>query len=94
MYTNKGKPTMKWHSKDKCKPLLDSHISSIIEVRRYFDEPIKELGKHLDACDGCPNNHYMRFLHVEEIDKVDEYEYCDNPNVTVIVKEDDNNIVL
>ena len=44
MYTNKIKPTLKWHSTDRCKPLLESDISSIIEVRRYFDEPIKELG--------------------------------------------------
>ena len=31
------------------KPLLESDVSSIIEVRRYFDEPIKELRKNLDA---------------------------------------------
>ena len=56
--TNNRKPTLKWRSTDRCKPLLESDVSSIIEVRRYFDEPIKELRKHLDACDNCPNNHY------------------------------------
>ena len=50
---------LKWHCTDRCKPLLESDVSSIIEVRRYFDEPIKELRRHLDACDNCPNNHYM-----------------------------------
>ena len=45
LYTNKRKPTLKWH---RCKPLLESDV---IEVRRHFDEPIKELRKHLDACD-------------------------------------------
>ena len=73
MYTNKRKPTLKWHCTDRCKPLLEFDISSIIEVRRYFDEPIKELRKHLDACDNCPNNRYMtRSVHVEEIDQVHE----------------------
>ena len=51
------KPTLKWHYTDRCN-LLESDVSSIIEVRRYFDEPNKELRKHLDACDNCPNNHY------------------------------------
>ena len=93
MYTNKRKPTLKWHCTYRCKPLLESDVSSIIEVRRYFDEPIKELRKHLDACDNCPNNHYMtRSLHVEEIDQVHEYDFCDNPNVTVIVKKDENGL--
>uniref|UniRef100_A0A1X7VE72 Uncharacterized protein n=1 Tax=Amphimedon queenslandica TaxID=400682 RepID=A0A1X7VE72_AMPQE len=54
MYTSKRKPVIKWHCTDKCKPLLESDISSIIKVRRYFDEPIKKLRKHLDACDNCP----------------------------------------
>ena len=67
MYTNKRKPTLKWHCTDRCKP-LESDVSSIIEIRRYFDEPIKELRKHL----------YMtRSVHVEEIDQVHEYNYCD-----------------
>ena len=93
MYTNKRKPTLKWHCTDRCKPLLESDVSSIIEVRRYFDEPIKELRKHLDTCDNCPNNHYMtRSMHVEEIDQVHEYDFSDNANVTVIVKKDENGL--
>ena len=92
MYTNKRKPTLKWHCTDRCKPLLESDVSSIIEVRRYFDEPIKELRKHLHTRDNCPNNHYMtRSVHVEEIDQVHEYD-CDNANVTVIVKQDENGV--
>ena len=71
MYTNKRKPTLKWHCTDRCKPLLESDVSSIIEVRRYFDEAIKELRKHLD---------------------VHEYDYCDNANVTVFVKKDENGV--
>ena len=31
-----------------------------------------------------------RSVHVEEIDQVHEYDYCDNANVTEIVKRDDN----
>ena len=93
MYTNKRKPTLKWHCTDRCKPLLESDVRSIIEVRRYFDEAIKELKKHLHASDNCPNNHYMtRSGHVEEIDQVHEYDYCDNANVTVIVKKDENGL--
>uniref|UniRef100_A0A1X7VAN9 Uncharacterized protein n=1 Tax=Amphimedon queenslandica TaxID=400682 RepID=A0A1X7VAN9_AMPQE len=57
VYTNKRKPTLKWHCTDRCKPLLQSHVSSVIDVRRYFDELIKELRKHLDASDNCPNKH-------------------------------------
>uniref|UniRef100_A0A1X7U8X3 Uncharacterized protein n=1 Tax=Amphimedon queenslandica TaxID=400682 RepID=A0A1X7U8X3_AMPQE len=83
MYTNKRKPTIKWHCTDKCKPLLESDVSSIIEVRRYFDEPINKLRKHLDACDNSPSTHHMtRFLHVEEIDQVHQHDFSDNPNVT------------
>ena len=67
-YTNKIKPTLKWHCTDRCKPLLESDV--------------KELRKHLDACDNCPNNHYMtRSVHVEEIDQVHEYDFSDNANV-------------
>uniref|UniRef100_A0A1X7T9J0 Uncharacterized protein n=1 Tax=Amphimedon queenslandica TaxID=400682 RepID=A0A1X7T9J0_AMPQE len=93
MYTNKRKPALKLQSTDRCKPLLESDISSIIEVRRYFDEPIKELMKHLDACDNCPNNHYMtRSLHVKEIHQVHEHDFCDNANVTIIVKKVEKNV--
>ena len=35
---------------------LQSDVSSIIEVRQYFDEPIKELRKHLDEV-GIDSNH-------------------------------------
>ena len=66
-----------YNCNDRCKTLLESDISSIIEDRRYFDEPIKELRKHIDACDNCPNNHYMtKAMHIEEIDQVHEYDYC------------------
>uniref|UniRef100_A0A1X7ULM8 Uncharacterized protein n=1 Tax=Amphimedon queenslandica TaxID=400682 RepID=A0A1X7ULM8_AMPQE len=83
MYTNKRKPALKWHCTDSCKSLLESDVSSIIDVRRYFDESIKELRKHLDACDNCPNTHYMtRSLHVKEIDQLHEHDCCNNPNVT------------
>ena len=33
-----------------------------------------------------------RSVHVEEIDQVHEYDYCDNANVTVIVKKDENGL--
>uniref|UniRef100_A0A1X7VBK8 Uncharacterized protein n=1 Tax=Amphimedon queenslandica TaxID=400682 RepID=A0A1X7VBK8_AMPQE len=33
MYTNNKKPALKWHCTDRCKSLLESDISSIIEVR-------------------------------------------------------------
>uniref|UniRef100_A0A1X7UC78 Uncharacterized protein n=1 Tax=Amphimedon queenslandica TaxID=400682 RepID=A0A1X7UC78_AMPQE len=93
MYTNQRKPALKWHCTDRCKPLLERDISAIIEVRQYFDVPIKELRKHLDACDSCPNNHYMtRSLHVEEINQEHEHDFCDNPYVTIIVKKDENNV--
>uniref|UniRef100_A0A1X7V9V2 Uncharacterized protein n=1 Tax=Amphimedon queenslandica TaxID=400682 RepID=A0A1X7V9V2_AMPQE len=83
MYTKKRKPALKWHCTDRCKPLLESDVSSIIEVRHYFDKPIKELQKRLDACDNCPNNHYMTTsLHFEEIDQVHERDFRDNPIVT------------
>uniref|UniRef100_A0A1X7VVP4 Uncharacterized protein n=1 Tax=Amphimedon queenslandica TaxID=400682 RepID=A0A1X7VVP4_AMPQE len=65
----------------------------VFEVARYFDEPIKELRKHLDACDNCPNKHYMtRSLHVEEGDQGHEHDSCDNANVTVIDKQDENGV--
>ena len=33
MYANKKKPTLKWHCTDRCKPVLESDVNSIIEVR-------------------------------------------------------------
>uniref|UniRef100_A0A1X7V7A9 Uncharacterized protein n=1 Tax=Amphimedon queenslandica TaxID=400682 RepID=A0A1X7V7A9_AMPQE len=33
MYTNKRKPTLKWHCTSRCKPLLEGDISSIIEIK-------------------------------------------------------------
>ena len=90
MYTNKRKPTLKWHCIDRCKPLLESDVSSIIEVRRYFDEPIKELRKHVIIV--LIIIIMTRSMHVEEIDQVHEYDYCDNANVTVIVKKDENGL--
>ena len=33
-----------------------------------------------------------RSVHVEEIDQVHEYDYCDNANVTVFVKKDENGV--
>uniref|UniRef100_A0A1X7TK66 Uncharacterized protein n=1 Tax=Amphimedon queenslandica TaxID=400682 RepID=A0A1X7TK66_AMPQE len=92
MYTNNRKLTLKWHCTDRCEALLKSEVSSIIEVRRYFDESIKELRKNLDACDNCPKSIMTRFLHVKEIDQVHEHNFCDNPNVTVIVKKNENGI--
>uniref|UniRef100_A0A1X7UTK3 Uncharacterized protein n=1 Tax=Amphimedon queenslandica TaxID=400682 RepID=A0A1X7UTK3_AMPQE len=93
MYTNKRNPALKSYCIDRCKPLLESDVSSIMEIRRYFDEPIKELRKHLDACDNCPNNHHMtRSLHFEEIDQVHEHDFCDNLNVMVLVNKDENGI--
>ena len=31
-------------------------------------------------------------MHVEELDQVHEYDYCDNANVTVFVKKDENGV--
>ena len=33
-----------------------------------------------------------RSVHVEEIDQVHEYDFCNNENVTVIVKKDENGL--
>ena len=53
--------------------LTENDIKAIIEIRQYFDEPIKLLHQHLEDCDNdCPNYHYTRVnLHQEEIDSLD-----------------------
>ena len=36
---------------------------------------------------------YMtRSMHIKEIDQEHEHDYCDNPNVMVIVKKDENGL--
>ena len=64
---------LKWLCTDRCKLLTENDIKAIIEIRQYFDEPIKLLRQHLEDCDNdCPNYHYMRVnLHQEEIDSLD-----------------------
>ena len=58
----KPEPQMlKWLCKDRCKLLTEHDIKVIIEIRQYFDEPIKLLRQHLEGCDNdCPNYHYTR----------------------------------
>ena len=70
----KPEPQMlKWLCTDRCKLLTENDIKAIIEIRQYFDEPIKLLRQHLEDCDNdCPNYHYTRVnLHQEEIDSLD-----------------------
>ena len=64
---------IKWLCTDRCKLLTENDIKAIIEIRQYFDEPIKLLRQHLEDCDNdCPNYHYTRVnLHQEEIDSLD-----------------------
>ena len=55
------KQMLKWLCTDRCKLLTENDIKAIIEIRQYFDEPIKLLRQHLEDCDNdCPNYHYTR----------------------------------
>ena len=48
----KPEPQMlKWLCTDRCKLLTENDIKAIIEIRQYFDEPIKLLRQHLEDCD-------------------------------------------
>ena len=70
----KPEPQMlQWLCTDRCKLLTENDIKVIIEIRQYFDEPIKLLRQHLEDCDNdCFNYHYTRVnLHQEEIDSLD-----------------------
>ena len=69
----KNRCLIKWLCTDRCKLLTENDIKAIIEIRQYFDEPIKLLRQHLEDCDNdCPNYHYTRVnLHQEEIDSLD-----------------------
>ena len=96
----KPEPQMlKWLCTDKCKLLTENDIKAIIEIRQYFDEPIKLLRQHLEDCDNdCPNYHYTRVnLHQEEIDSLDivvdesSDDNCLMTNVVVYSKLDENN---
>ena len=63
------KQMFKWLCTDRCKLLTENDIKVIIEIKQYFDEPIKLLHQHLED---CPNYHYTRVnLHQEEIDSLD-----------------------
>ena len=95
----KPEPQMlKWLCTDRCK-LLTENDKAIIEIRQYFDEPIKLLRQHLEDCDSdCPNYHYTRVnLHQEEIDSLDivvdesSDDNCLMTNVVVYSKLDENN---
>ena len=56
----KPEPQMfKWLWTDWCKLLTENDIKAIVEIREYFDEPIKLLLQDLEDCDNdCPNYHY------------------------------------
>ena len=90
---------LKWLCTVRCKLLTENDIKAIIEIRQYFDEPIKLLRLHLEDCDNdCPNYHYTRVnLHQEEIDSLDivvDESSDDNSlmtNVVVYSKLDENN---
>ena len=86
----KPEPQMlKWLCTDRCKLLTENDIKAIIEIRQYFDEPIKLLRQHLEDCDNdCPNYHYTRVnLHQEEIDSLDiVYSKLDENNTPHFVK--------
>ena len=93
------KQMLKWLCTDRCKLLTENDIKAIIEIRQYFDEPIKLLRQHLEDCDNdCPNYHYTRVnLHQEEIDSLDivvdesSVDNCLMTNVVVYSKLDENN---
>ena len=51
-----------WGCSDKCKPLSESEVSSILELRRSFDRFMYDLRKALDRCDECANTHYSKVL--------------------------------
>ena len=93
------KQMLKWLCTDRCKLLTENDIKAIVEIRQYFDEPIKLLRQHLEDCDNdCPNYHYTRVnLHQEEIDSLDivvdesSDDNCLMTNVVVYSKLDENN---
>ena len=41
----------KWLCTDRCQLLMENDIKAIVEIRQYFDEPIKLLRQHLEDCD-------------------------------------------
>ena len=51
-----------WKCSDKCKPLLDSEINSILHFKLGFEEPLSKVRKLLDECDACPNNRYAKVV--------------------------------
>ena len=44
------KQMLKWLCTDRCKLLTENDIKAIVEIRQYFDEPIKLLCQHLEDC--------------------------------------------
>ena len=93
------KQMLKWLCTDRCKLLTENDIKAIIEIRQYFDEPLKLLRQHLEDCgNDCPNYLYTRVnLHQEEIDSLDfvvdesSDDNCIMTNVVVYSKLDENN---
>ena len=52
-----------WKCSTKCKPLTESEVSSILDFKSQFENPIHELSQVLDNIDGgCPNYHYSKAL--------------------------------
>ena len=52
-----------WKCSSKCKPLTESEVSSILDLKSEFVNPIHELSRVLDNIDGgCPNYHYSKPL--------------------------------
>ena len=97
--TGKQKPEKQMLEWLCTKLLTENDIKAIVEIRQYFDEPIKLLRQHLEDCDNdCPNYHYLRVnLHQEEIESLDivvdqsSHDNCFMTNVVVYSKLDENN---
>uniref|UniRef100_A0A1X7VCM5 Uncharacterized protein n=1 Tax=Amphimedon queenslandica TaxID=400682 RepID=A0A1X7VCM5_AMPQE len=44
MYTNKRKPTIKWHCTSRCKPLLEGDIVLLLKLDDILMNPLKNWG--------------------------------------------------
>ena len=65
---HKNQP-MKWACTNECKAPTDDEVHAIVELKKAFDKPIKEVRKALDMYDSdCPNQHYTKVVNNATID--------------------------
>ena len=55
-----------WKCSEKCKPLTDAEVSSVLSFKSDFKKSVVDVRKALNACNACPNEQYCKLVQVSD----------------------------